>query len=84
MKLLTAVLVATLIPVMGMAKDTPPPADAMPLSSVIVALEQREGANLAYVDEVDWDDDGYWEVEYMRTDGASVEVKIDPVTGDLR
>jgi hypothetical protein len=32
-------------------------------------------------DEIEWDDDGYWEIEYHRADGASTEVRIDPMTG---
>jgi hypothetical protein len=37
-----------------------------------------------YFKEVEWDDDGYWEVEFYRTDGSEVEVDIDPWTGEPR
>ncbi|PVA12042.1 PepSY domain-containing protein [Pelagivirga sediminicola] len=82
--MITAALVAALVPATAMAKDTPPPADAMKLSEVISALEERVGDELSHIDEIDWDEDGYWEIEYVRTDGAQVEVKIDPTTGDAR
>ena len=59
-----------------------PPADAMPLSQIIASIEGQ--ADFGYIKEVDWDDDGYWEVEYYRADGAKVEVDIDPVSGQPR
>ena len=59
-----------------------PPSNAKPLSEIVAALER--GGDVAYFDEIEWDDDGYWEVEYYRRDGSKVEVKIDPVTGQSR
>lgn len=59
-----------------------PPADALPLSQIIAAIESEE--NFGYIDEIDWDSDGYWEVEYYRADGAKVEINIDPVSGQAR
>ncbi|MDR7124771.1 PepSY domain-containing protein [Pseudotabrizicola sp. 4114] len=59
-----------------------PPADARPLSEVITTLEAS--GDVAWIDEIDWDDDGYWEIEYYRADGGKVQIKIDPVTGSPR
>jgi hypothetical protein len=59
-----------------------PPDNAMPLSEIIRALEEQ--GDVAYFDEIEWDDDGYWEIEYYRTDGAEVEIMIDPVSGEPR
>lgn len=59
-----------------------PPANAMPLSKIIQAIEQQ--GELAYFDEIEWDSDGYWEVEYYATDGSKRKVKIDPVSGQIR
>ncbi len=56
-----------------------PPADAKPLSAIIETLEAN--ADVAHVADVEWDDKGYWEVDYVRKDGSKVEVKLDPVTG---
>jgi hypothetical protein len=57
-----------------------PPADAKPLSEIVKMLE--EGGKVAYVTEIEWDDrGGYWEVDYMQTEGGKVEVKLDPVSG---
>lgn len=58
-----------------------PPADAKPLSDVLAALERSE--NVAWFDEIDWDDDGYWEIEYRRADGGRVEIRVDPVSGAI-
>lgn len=77
--LATAALIAT--PALA---ETPPPADAKKLSEIIANLETETGAALAYIDEVDWDDDGYYEVEYRTTDGKKVKVKLDPVSGAAR
>ncbi|MFP5404830.1 MAG: PepSY domain-containing protein [Gammaproteobacteria bacterium] len=59
-----------------------PPANAMPLSKIIQSIEQQ--GELAYFDEVEWDSDGYWEVEYYAKDGSKRKVKIDPVSGEVR
>lgn len=84
MRMIITALVTALIPAMAMADDTPPPADAMKLSAIITALEERIGNQLAYISEVDWDDDGYWEIEYKAADGSSTEVKLDPTSGEPR
>lgn len=59
-----------------------PSADAMPLSEILASIEGEE--NFGYFDEIDWDSDGYWEIEYYRADGARVDVDIDPVSGQPR
>lgn len=72
--LTTGIAIALTVPAMAR-----PPANAVPLSEILATLEQSE--DLLYFDEVEWDGDGYWEVEYYRPDGAKVKIKIDPVTG---
>lgn len=59
-----------------------PPENALPLSEILAALEAS--GDVLYFDEVEWDSDGYWEVEYYRPDGAKVEIDIDPVSGQPR
>ncbi len=56
-----------------------PPAAAKPLSEIVKMLE--DGGSVAYVAEIEWDDRGYWDVEYMRTEGGKDEVKLDPISG---
>lgn len=59
-----------------------PPADARPLSEIVAGIEAS--GDVAWFEEVEWDDDGYWEIEYRRPDGAKVEIKVDPLTGAVR
>lgn len=76
---------ATLIALFGFASSAAasgPPENAVPLSEVIRMFE--ESGDVAYFDEIEWDDDGYWEIEYRRGDGAKVEIKVDPVSGEPR
>jgi hypothetical protein len=59
-----------------------PPADAMPLSEILRMLEDR--GEIAYFEEIEWDDDGYWEIEYVTREGEKVEIRVDPVSGEPR
>lgn len=59
-----------------------PPADAKALSEVVEMLEGNP--DVAYIAEVEWDEKGYWDADYVRKDGSRVEVKLDPVTGEPR
>jgi hypothetical protein len=56
-----------------------PPENALPLSAIVSALEEQ--FDIEFIDEIDWDDDGYWDIEFFTKDGAKVELRIDPVTG---
>ncbi|MDO5642284.1 MAG: PepSY domain-containing protein [Paracoccus sp. (in: a-proteobacteria)] len=80
---LTATLIAPMLALPAFA-DRPPPADAKPLSAILAQLETSIGADLAYIDDVDWDDDGYYEVEYRLRDGSTVKTRLDPLSGDAR
>lgn len=83
MRLFAAAVLAALSPAVGQA-DTAPPEGAMQLSDVLAALEDREAEGLAFIEDVEWDDDGYWEVEYRGPDGAETKVTLDPMTGEPR
>ncbi|MFN3273476.1 MAG: PepSY domain-containing protein [Paracoccus sp. (in: a-proteobacteria)] len=83
MRLMLPLAAMLMAPTALLAQDRPP-ADAMPLSQILSTLEQDVGADLAFIDEVDWDDDGYYEVEYYTADGREVKVRLDPTTGQPR
>jgi hypothetical protein len=72
-------LIALAAPV-AFAQDRPP-ATALPLSQIVTNLEAQGAQAFA---EIDWDDDGYWEVEYWNAEGNRVEIRIDPVSGQPR
>ena len=76
--LLAACVLAVALP----AAADAPPSDALPLSQILQALEQQ--GDVAYFEDVDWDDDGYWEIEYVDRNGSEVEIEVDPVSGQTR
>ena len=43
----------------------------------------EEAGDVDYVKEVDWDDDGFWEIEYVRQGGGEVDIDVDPRTGRI-
>ena len=32
--------------------------------------------------EIEWDDDGYWDIEFVNQDNRRASIRIDPVTGE--
>jgi len=85
-KFAAALLVALLAPAsLAIAQDKPPPVppdNALKLSAIIATVEQRDAFH--YVSDVEWNEDGYYDVIYFTTDKAKVEMKIDAVTGKMR
>jgi hypothetical protein len=59
-----------------------PPPDSRPASDVLRMVEQRP--DFGHLREFEWDNDGYWEVEYVTRDGARVELRLDPRSGQPR
>lgn len=59
--------------------DEAPPANAKPLSEIIKALEDQ---GYKQITEIAFDD-GVWEIEVRQADGTEVELKADPVSGDI-
>jgi hypothetical protein len=67
----------------ALAQETPmpaPPQNALKLSEILAKVEQRDG--FRYIDELEWNEEGYWDVTYFTTDKAKVEMKFNPVTGE--
>lgn len=50
------------------------------LSEIIAKIENT--VDVKYIDEIDWNDRGYYEIDYYLNSGAKVEIKIDPKTGE--
>ena len=63
------------------ASKTDRPSGAQPLSRILSTLEQ--GGDLAYFDEIDWEEKGYWKIEYISRDGKKLKIRVDPVTGQV-
>jgi hypothetical protein len=68
----------------AIAQDAPPvpPQNAMKLSAILATVEGRDGFH--YISNVEWNEEGYYDVTYFTTDKAKVEMKVDPVTGKNR
>lgn len=56
-----------------------PPQGSLKLSEIIAKIEKRD--QFQYVSEIDWNEDGYYDITYRTNDKAKVEIKIDPKTG---
>lgn len=56
-----------------------PPRDTLPLSQIVAGLEANP--TIGVIEEIDWDDDGYWDVEVVGADDRSRSIRVDPVTG---
>jgi uncharacterized membrane protein YkoI len=57
-----------------------PPSDAKPLSQIVRNVETSLSPRA--ITEVEWEDDGYWEVTFVDADGRRARVRVDPVTGE--
>ncbi len=79
MRVLPLALAATFLALPAAAQRLPP-ANALPLSQVIAAVEKSQPVRV--FTEVEWDDDGYWDVEFVATDNRRTSVRIDPFTAE--
>jgi hypothetical protein len=61
------------------AAPTIPPQNGKKLSQLVASVEQRE--KFQYIKDIEWDEEGYYEITYYTTDKAKVEIKLDPVSG---
>jgi hypothetical protein len=75
-----SLLAASPLTAVAQDDDRIPPENALKASEIIARVEARD--DFRYLDEVDWDDDGYYEIVYYTTDKARVELKINPLTGE--
>ncbi len=57
-----------------------PPDNAMKLSQIISKVEKRQ--DFRFVDEIEWNEGGYYDVTYYTTDKAKVEIKYNAVSGE--
>jgi hypothetical protein len=64
----------------GWFSDERPPAGAKPLSEIIRALEDQ---GLGGVTEVEFDD-GVWKIEVHQPDGKELDIRVDPLSGQIQ
>jgi hypothetical protein len=58
-----------------------PPDDVLALSEIVLMLEESQPVRVFV--EVEWDDDGYWEVSYVDNDNRRIEIRVDPMTATI-
>jgi uncharacterized membrane protein YkoI len=56
------------------------PAGAKKASEILAEIESR--ADYSRLEEMNWDDDGYYEIVYHTNDKARVEINISATTGE--
>jgi hypothetical protein len=78
--LCTALLFAA--PAWAQTQPPIPPEKSLKLSEIIARIEQRD--QFRFINEIDWDEEGFYDITYYTSDKAKVEIKIDPVTGEPR
>lgn len=74
-----SLLIAAGLSMPALAQPAP---GSVPLSEILATIEAEDG--FGYFDEIEWDSDGYWEIEYYRADGAKIDIDIDPSSGQPR
>ena len=57
-----------------------PPENAPPLSQIVAKVEKAQQVRV--FTEIEWDDDGYWDMEFVTADNRRASIRIDPLTGD--
>lgn len=80
--ILTGLLLASSASIAQENRSKVPPQNALKLSEIVAKVEQRN--DFHYVSEIDWSEEGYYDVIYFTGDKAKVEIKIDAVTGEPR
>jgi uncharacterized iron-regulated membrane protein len=79
MRLLPIAAAASLLALPALAQSLPP-ANGLPLSQVIATVEKTQPVRV--FTEIEWDDDGYWDIEFINTDNRRSSLRIDPVSGE--
>ncbi|WEX10025.1 PepSY domain-containing protein [Chelativorans sp. AA-79] len=74
------VIACTPLHAQTLEEEAIPPENAMKVSEIVAKIEARP--DFRYLDEVDWDGDGYYQITYFTNDKAKVEMRINPVTGE--
>ena len=60
--------------------QTLPPTGSLPLSQVVAGVEKTQPVQV--FTEIEWDDDGYWDIEFVNQDRRRASIRIDPMTGE--
>jgi hypothetical protein len=64
----------------GWFSDELPPANAKALSEIIKTVEDK---GFKTISDVEFED-GVWKIEAYQADGKEIELKVDPISGEIR
>lgn len=67
----------------AIARDIDPTTAAesgKPPSEILTSIEDRE--DFRYLEEMEWNDDGYYSIVYHTADKARVEIHVDALSGE--
>lgn len=75
-------IIVLAIPAISFAQEQRriPPENAKKLSEIVATVEKRQ--DFRYVDEIEWNEGGYYDVTYYTTDKAKVEIKYNAASGE--
>jgi hypothetical protein len=76
---LIALAPALLLAAPAVAQNLPPP-NGLPLSQIVAGLESSQPIRV--FTEIEWDDDGYWDIEFINTNNRRTSLRIDPFSGE--
>lgn len=82
-KLIIAAAIVAATTVVAEAQDIDPKSRAengMKPSEILATVESRD--DFRYLEEMSWDDDGYYAIVYHTADSARVEINIDALSGE--
>ncbi len=64
----------------GWFSDETPPENAKKLSEIVKALEDQ---GLGGITEIEFED-GVWKVEVHQANGTEIDLRVDPMTGEIK
>ena len=80
MRFILPLAIATGLLAVPAAAQSLPPANGKPLSEIIAGVERSQPVRV--FTEIDWDDDGYWDIEFINDSNRRSNVSTDPISGD--
>ncbi|WP_299130785.1 PepSY domain-containing protein [uncultured Amaricoccus sp.] len=79
MRIVPLAFAATLTALPAAAQNLPP-ANSLPLSEVVAKVEKTQPVRV--FTEIEWEDDGYWDFDFINTDNRRARIRIDPFSGE--
>ena len=79
--LLAFVVIASAAEAQATSISTPPP-NGKKLAEILAKVEGRD--KFKFISEIEWSQNGFYDIYYYTTDNVKVELHMDPVFGDSK